>query len=188
MRNVVLIAHISLDGFVANEQGGFENFNPSAENLEFVCSLTDTSDMLMAGRVSYQMLESYWPTAWSKPNATPSEIKYSNWYNAAEKIIPSQTLSGEKLHDVTIISENVLQHIKEIKMHGDKNILLFGSPTLFQTLNKSGLVDEYWLILYPVLFGKGIPLFVPSDLKKQMSLVQTKQLTNGEIAMNYKAK
>ena len=146
MRKLILIVHTSLDGFVAGENGEFDGFNPSPENLDFVCSLTDEADAALAGRISYQMLESYWPTARDKANATSSEIKYSNWYNDAEKIVLSKSLSKTNLNKTTIISENIADKILEVKNRKGKNILMFGSPTIFEILNGNKQSK------YPVLF------------------------------------
>lgn len=186
MKKLILITHVSVDGFVAGERGEFDGFNLSPENLQFVCGLTDGADTLLVGRISYQMLETAWPTAWSKPNATSSEIKYSNWYNAAEKIVLSNTLTEGNSPNTKIISRNVSGEIKKIKEQADKDILLFGGPTTFRTLNELNLVDEYWIILYPALFGKGIPLFLRDDPKKKLELISSKTFTNGEIAIHYK--
>jgi dihydrofolate reductase len=186
MRKLILIVHTSLDGFVAGENGEFDGFNTSPENLDFVCSLTDEADGALAGRVSYQMLESYWPTARDKANAPISEIKYSNWYNNAEKIILSKSLSGNNLSNTTIISENISDKLFEIKNKKGKNILMFGSPTAFQTLNKLDLIDEYWVITYPVFFGKGISFFTLAGNSKKFKLLSTRQFSNGEIVVNYK--
>lgn len=78
MRKLILIVHVTLDGYVADENGALDNFIQSPENLEFVCSLTEESDAALVGRKSYEMLESYWPTARDKEKATQEEIKYSN--------------------------------------------------------------------------------------------------------------
>ena len=187
MRKIILIVHISIDGYAAGETGEFDKFNPSPENLDFVCSLTDKADAALAGRISYQMLESYWPAARDKANATESEIKYSNWYNEAEKIVLSKSLSQKDLKKTTILSENIAERIHETKSGKGKNILMFGSPTAFETLNKFDLIDEYWVIHYPVLFGKGIPFFTRAQELKRFELLSTRQFSKGEVAVNYKA-
>ena len=186
MRKLILIVHTSIDGFVAGKNGEFDGFKPSPENLEFVCSLTDEADAALMGRVSYEMLESGWPHAWEKPGATPSEIKYSHWYNAAEKIVISKTLERTNLHNLTIIPTHIEEEILKIKKHKGKDILLFGSPTVFQTLADLNVIDEYWIIVYPAIFGKGILLFSHNSIPKKMTLLNTKQLSNGEIALHYK--
>jgi dihydrofolate reductase len=185
MRKIILIVHTSLDGFVAGENGGFDKFNPSPENLDFVCSLTEEADAALAGRITYQMLNAHWPTARDKENASKSEIKYSNWYNNARKIVLSKSLSENNLSDVTILSEDIERKLIEIKDQKGKNILMFGSPTAFQALNKLALIDEYWVINYPALFGKGIPFFTLAEAPKRLKVLSTRQLSHGEIAIHY---
>jgi len=187
MRKLILIVHTTLDGFVAGINGEFDNFNQSPENLDFVCSLTEKADAALVGSVSYQMLETYWPTVGNNKNAKPSEIKYANWYNNAEKIVISKSLS--KINDRTIvISDNIADEIQKIKKQSGKNILMFGSPTVFETLNRHDLIDEYWVIQYPVLFGKGIPFFTRAKHLNQLNLLAVKQLSMGEIAIHYSVK
>jgi dihydrofolate reductase len=184
MRKLILIVHVSLDGFVAGEKGEFDNFRPSPENLDFVNSLTDEADAALVGRVSYQMLDSFWPTAGDKENATKSEIKYSNWYNNTEKIVFSKSLSKRK-EKTTVISDNIAGSVLEIKSQVGKNILMFGSPTVFEMLNSLNLIDEYWVIQYPVFFGKGIPFFTRVQNSNSLKLLNIKEFSNGEIAIHY---
>lgn len=186
MRKLILIVHTSMDGYVAGENGELDGFNPSPENLGFVCNLTNEADALLAGRVSYQMLESHWPTARDKANATQSEITYSNWYNDAEKIVLSKSLVGKKLKNTTIIADDIAKKLTEYKAGEGKNILMFGSPTAFQTLNELDLIDEYWVIHYPCFFGAGIPFFTRAESPKKFKLMNTRQLSNGELAIHYK--
>ncbi|HMR83143.1 MAG TPA: dihydrofolate reductase family protein [Niabella sp.] len=185
MRKLILIVHASIDGFVADKSGTFDNFNQSPENLDFVNSLTNEADTALAGRVSYQMLESAWPSVKDKPGATESEINYSNWYNRARKIVLSTTLSGVTQENMIIISEHIPDEIQKLKGQGNSNILMFGSPTAFQTLFRYNLIDEYYIILYPVVFGRGIPLFSGNEVLKHLKLTGTKQLSKGEIVLNY---
>ncbi|MEO7801823.1 MAG: dihydrofolate reductase, partial [Ginsengibacter sp.] len=91
MRKLIIVAHISLDGFVAFRDGSLSGFEAGKENLDFVCHLTRNADAALFGRISYQLLNSYWPTAKDLPNASEGEIEYSNWYNTATKIVLSKT-------------------------------------------------------------------------------------------------
>ena len=175
-----------MDGYAAGEKGEFDQFNPSPENLDFVCSLTDDADSALAGRISYQMLESYWPSARDKANANAAEIKYSNWYNEAEKIVLSKTLSQKELQKTIFLSEDIESRIREIKNREGKNILMFGSPTAFELLNNLELIDEYWIIQYPVLFGKGLPFFSGTQRLKRFQFVRAQPFSKGELALHYK--
>ena len=185
MRKIIFVVHTSVDGFVAEENGAFDAMTQSPENLDFVCSLTDNADAVLAGRVSFQMLDRYWPTAHQNPNASESEINYSGWYNSAEKIVLSRSLAEKKDGGVTVLSENIEEGLTRIKNKKGKDILMFGSPSVYETLTHLNLIDEYWIIMYPVLLGKGIPLFKPQGIKK-MKCLSSKKLTMGEIVIHYK--
>jgi dihydrofolate reductase len=63
---------------------------------------------------------------------------------------------------------------------------MFGSPTAFQTLNKLDVIDEYWVIYYPVFFGKGIPFFTRAESPRTFKLIDTRQLSNGELVIHYR--
>ena len=185
MRKLILLAHISLDGFVAGSKGELDDFDASDENLAFVTELTENADAALFGRKSYQMLEEYWPTAKDRPNATKAEIGYSNWYNSATKIVFSKTLSLQNLKNTIVINENIPDEIIKIKEQAGKNILIFGSPSVSQLLMQSDLIDSYWIFINPIIFGKGIPLFAEQINKSKLKILSTKQFANGELAINY---
>lgn len=186
MRKLILVIHTSLDGFVAGENGEFDEMTQSPENLDFVCSLTDNADAILAGRISFQMLDSYWPTAHLNPTAASSEIKYSKWYNTAEKIVLSRSFPESKQGTVTILSQDLRDNLINIKSKNGKDILLFGSPSVYKKLSELNLIDEYWIIMYPVLLGKGIPLYHNTQYIKKLKLLNSVQFTKGEIAIHYK--
>jgi len=185
MRKLVLVVHISLDGYVAGPRGELDGFEPAEENLEFVCKLTEDADAALFGRNSYQLLQKYWPTAREHPGATKGEIIYSNWYNEAKKIIISKTMAGKHLPNTTIISDNMASEIMKIKNQPGKNILIFGSPATTQSLMQSKLIDSFWIFINPSLFGKGIPLFPITTSLAKLKLISTTSFNNGEIAFNY---
>ena len=185
MRKLILVVHISLDGFVAGHKGELDGFDASEENLEFVCKLTEEADTALFGRISYKLLDDYWPTAKDRPNATKGEIAYSNWYNHAKKIVISRTMTQESLNNTIIISENISNEVIKIKEQAGKNILIFGSPAISQSLMQLDLIDSYWIFVNPIIFGLGIPLFAGLTNKSKLKLQATKQFSNGEIALNY---
>jgi dihydrofolate reductase len=185
MRELTLVVQTSLDGFVAGPNGEFDNFIGGEENLEFVCSITDDADAALFGRVSYQLLESGWPTAGSKPGATSHEIKYSNWYNAVPKYVLSRTLYISNPANTHIISENIEANINDIKNQPGKSILIFGSPTAVQTLLDLNLINSFWIIVHPVIFGEGIPFLRNRKNKISLELATSKPLTNGTLCNKY---
>ena len=185
MRKLILIAHISLDGFVAGPKGELDDFDKGEENLEFICKLTEEADTALFGRITYDLLDSYWPTARDNPNATRGEKIYSDWYNKAKKIVVSSAIAKRSFKNKTIIHGDISKEIIKIKEQRGKNILIFGSPAVSQTLIQSNLIDSYWIFVNPIVFGKGILLFDRITNKLKLKLLTTKQFSNGEIALNY---
>jgi dihydrofolate reductase len=138
----------------------------------------------MFGRVSYELLEAHWPHAKDELDVSPAAKKYSNWYSSAQKIIISKTLDLPD-SSVIIIRENLKDSVEKIKASSGKDILIFGSPSLAQHLMAENLIDQYWVFINPVIFGKGIQLYPKgSDLKK-FTLVKQEVFPNGEIALCY---
>ena len=183
MRQLILIAQTSLDGFVAGVNGEFDNFIGGEENLEFVCSLTDRADAALLGRISYELLNADWPTTANKPGATKNMVKYSNWYNASAKIVLSHTLQAKG--NTIIINDNLPQEITKIKQQEGKDILVFGSPSIVHALLELDLLDSIWLIVHPVIFGSGIPLFKKAQKLIKLELVNSKKLSNGTLCNQY---
>ena len=185
MRELILIVQTSLDGFVAGPNGEFDNFIGGEENLEFVCGITDEADAALFGRVSYQLLDSEWPTAGSKPGAPKNVIKYSKWYNSVSKFVLSRSLKNINSANTFIISENLESEINDIKQQPGKNILIFGSPTTLPSLFEPSLIDSLWIIVHPVIFGKGIPFFSSMEKIIKLDIVASKKLSSGILCNKY---
>ena len=177
--------HTSLDGYVAGTNGEMNWINIDDAMFDFVATMTDNADSALYGRITYEMMQSYWPKAGENPNATKHDIEHSAWYNKVHKIILSRTLDETKLENTKVIREQLSNEIKKIKKEEGKNILIFGSPSASHSLLNEGLVDEFWLFVNPILLGKGIPLFkdVPDTVK--LRLTESKLFTCGVIALHY---
>lgn len=186
MRNLVFFMHASLDGFVGGPQGQLDWISVNDEIFDFAATMTDAADTALYGRVTYNMMESYWPTAGDKPNASKHDKEHAVWYNAVSKIVLSTTITAEGRKNTTVISDNITDAIQEIKAQEGKNILIFGSPSASHTLLNLGLIDEIWVFVYPVIIGSGIPLFKDIQKKTALELVESKVFSNGGIALHYR--
>src|SRR5689334_20266007 len=186
MRKIISFMHISLDGFVAGPKGELNWVKVDEELFDYVGQRISKGDTSMYGRVTYQMMENYWPTAGQKPDATIHEINHSKWYNDVHKVVLSKTLKEADLTKTTVISDNLASRINAIKQQGDKEILLFGSPTATHALIQQNLIDGYWLFVNPIILGKGKPLFTDIKDKINLSFVPpTKQFSSGITELNY---
>jgi len=186
MRKIISFMHISLDGFVAGPNGEMNWIKLGEELFDHVGKRIGETDTALYGRVTYQMMENYWPTAGDKPDATKHDIEHSKWYNNAHKIVLSKTMKGKESGKTTIISDNLADRINEIKQQAGSEILLFGSPTTTHSLIQQNLIDGYWLFVNPIILGQGIPLFTDIKDKIKLKLLPgTRQFTSGVTELNY---
>jgi dihydrofolate reductase len=185
MRKIISFMHISLDGFVAGPNGEMNWIKVDEEIFDHVGKRISETDAAMYGRITYQMMEAYWPTAGDKPGADKHDIEHSTWYNKAHKIVLSRSMKGADLPDTTIISDNLSNEIAEIKGQPGSEILLFGSPTATHALIQLGLIDGYWLFVNPIILGQGIPLFADIKDKTGLNLLNTRPFTCGVTELNY---
>lgn len=183
--------HISLDGFVAGLNGELDWVKVDEEIFDYVGKRISEGDTALYGRVTFKMMENYWPTAGDKPTATRHDIEHSKWYKKVHKVVLSRTMKDAGRMDVvlnntTIISDNLFDRIHEIKQQAGNDILLFGSPTATHSLIQLNLIDGYWLFVNPIILGQGIPLFTGiKDKIKLKLLTTTRQFTCGVTELNY---
>ncbi|MCD6068283.1 MAG: dihydrofolate reductase [Bacteroidetes bacterium] len=185
MRKIISFMHLSLDGFVAGPKGEMDWIKVDQEIFDHVGKRISEGDTALYGRVTYGMMENYWPTAGDKPEATRHDIEHSKWYNKVHKVVLSKTMKDEGLTNTTIISDKLSDSINELKRSGSKDILLFGSPTATHSLMQLSLIDGYWLFVNPIILGQGIPLFTDIKDKIKLNLVTTRPFTCGVTELNY---
>jgi len=177
--------HTSLDGFVAGPKGELNWAKLDDEIFDFVATITDKADTALYGRVTYEMMQSYWPSAAEKPNASKHDKEHSAWYKKVSKIVLSRTISEKGLENTTVISDQLADNINKIKKQEGENILIFGSPSASHSLLSLGLIDEFWLFVNPVLLGQGIPLFKGITETTILNLIETKTFSCGVISLHY---
>ena len=177
--------HISLDGFVAGPNGELNWAKVDEEIFDHVGKRISEGDTALYGRVTYQLMESYWPTAADKPTATRHDIEHSKWYSKVHKVVLSKTMKDADLTNTTIISDNLSDNIHEVKQQAGADILLFGSPTATHALIQLNLIDGFWLFVNPIILGQGIPLFADIKDKINLKLLTTRQFTSGVTELSY---
>jgi dihydrofolate reductase len=185
MRKIISFMHISLDGFVAGPNGEMNWIKVNEEIFDFVGERVGKGDTALYGRKTYQMMESYWPTAGDAPDASKHDKEHSAWYKKIHKIVLSKTMKGQILNNTSIISDNLIAEINKVKQKPGSDIAVFGSPSATHALQQHNLIDGYWLFLNPIILGKGIPLF--KDIKEQtkLNLLSTHKFSCGVVELSY---
>ena len=177
--------HTSLDGFVAGLNGELDWAKLDDDLFDFVATMTANADTALYGRVTYEMMQSYWPKAGEQPKATKHDIEHSGWYNKVSKIVLSKTIQETGLHNTKVIGDQLPDNINKIKQQEGKNILIFGSPRASQSLLNEGLIDEFWLFVNPIILGQGRLLFKDLTGTTNLKLIESKTFSSGVTALHY---
>ena len=185
MRKLVSFMHVSLDGFVAGPKGEMNWIVVNEEIFDYAGYRTNGSDTALYGRVTYEMMEGYWPTAADQPNASKHDIEHSAWYKKVEKVVLSKSMKGKNLPNTKIISENISDEINRLKQVRGEEIIIFGSPSASHALMSENLIDEFWIFVNPVLLGQGIPLFKDIQQKVNLKLVKSHAFSCGVVCLHY---
>ena len=179
MRKVVSWLFISLDGVVeAPNEWQFDVFDDAM--VADLNSQMDSEDAMLMGRVSYQEWASYWPTSTDEP--------YASHINNMPKYVVSTTLDDVawgKWEKPTLIKDNLAKEINKLKQQPGKNISVGGSPTLVRSLLQEGLLDEFKLMIHPVVVGKGKRLFTENVDLQRLKLVDSKVTGTGVVIVTY---
>lgn len=185
MRKLVLFMHISVDGFVARTNGEMDWITVNKEIFDYAAQRTNEADTALYGRVTFEMMDDYWPTAAQKPNASQHDIEHSIWYNSVSKIVLSKTWQNKTIPNAIIISQNLLESILSLKQKNGNEIIMFGSPGAAQSLMELNLIDEFWLFVNPVILGTGIPLFRNSNHITSLKLKKSIAFSSGVVCLHY---
>ena len=188
MRKLVLFIHISLDGFTADSNGSMDWIKVDEEMFDYAGQRTKESDIALYGRGTFKLMESYWPTAADSPKSTKHDIEHSVWYNKVDKILASRTWKEPIPSKTRVLGDNLVSEIKKLKKQDGKDIIMFGSPTLAQSMIRENLIDDYWLFINPILLGRGTTIFKGLESKIMLKLMLNKTFSSGVVCLHFTLK
>ena len=185
MRRIIMLIHVSLDGFTATPDGGLEWITYTKELEQYAHSLHATTDAAIYGRVTYEGMKSYWPTVLTDPDSDEAARSHARWADAATKIVISKTLTESDWVNTVFIGENIAEEINKLKAQEGKDIWLLGSPSIARLFIELNLVDEYRININPLLLGGGVPLFGLLEDSRPLKLLEARALEGGVVALRY---
>src|ERR1700760_1971497 len=153
MRKLIAAINITVDGFCDHTA-----MRPDDLQMEHYNELYRNADLEIFGRVTYQLMEGYWPEIAQKQNDGKLENEFAVLIDDIPKIVYSRTLQTADWKNTELKDELVAEDIVKLKEQDGKNILV-GGPSLIVQLTKLGLIDEYQLSVHPIILGTGLPLF-----------------------------
>jgi dihydrofolate reductase len=181
MRKVFLFNMVTLDGFFEGPNQDISWHSVDEEFNEFAIRQLNEVDTLLFGRVTYQMMASYWPTE----VAISDDPVVAGLMNSLPKIVFSRTLDTAEWNNSKLVKENVAEEVSQLKQQPGKDIAIFGSSDLAVTLAEHGLIDEYRLIVNPVVLGEGKTLLKGIKDKLQLKLIRTRIFDSGNVLLCY---
>jgi len=185
LRKVVWLIHVSLDGFAAGPNGEIDWIYLEDELFEDIHNIVRNADTALYGRVTYQLMRSYWPTAAKSPKATKHDIDHANWVNPVAKIVFSKSLKEAIWQNTRIVKDHAAKELQELKKRPGKNMILFASPSLASTFMSQDLIDEYWFNINPIILGRGKPVFKDFSGVHKIKLLGSKTYKNGVVNLHY---
>lgn len=185
MRKVVLFAHISLDGFAGDVNGGLGFLSYNEELEQYAEELVKTVGAPLYGKTTYQLMEGYWPSELNNPDAGKFSSQHAQWIHHIPKVVFSTTLDAVTWNNTTLVKDNIVDEVNKLKQQSGEDLVIFGSPGLAKSFMKLGLIDEFKLTMHPVILGKGISLFDGGIPTNSLKLLETSTLKSGVITLHY---
>ncbi|CAN5507532.1 dihydrofolate reductase family protein [soil metagenome] len=169
---------VSLDGLIEGPDKNIDWHVWDEEMSQFMGSFFNRVDTLLFGRVTYEMMLDFWPTA------TTEDPVITERMNNLPKIVFSRTLD-QMTWNSRLIKENIPGEIHKLKQQAGKDMVLFGGADIATTLIGEGLIDEYQIIINPVVLRKGKPLFKGLQKGFKLNLIKSKSFNSGNVVLNY---
>jgi dihydrofolate reductase len=179
MRKLIAAINMTLDGFCDHTAMIADD-----ELHQHYNELLSNSGVLIYGRITYQLMESHWPTVVKHPTGNKPTDDFAVLIENLPKIVFSHTLNNVDWKNAKVAKRSIMEEVLELKQQPGKDILV-GSPSLIVSAMKLDLVDEYQLCVHPVVAGNGLPLFKNINDRVVLKLLKTKAFSSGAIVLYY---
>jgi len=183
MAKVVVFNSVSVDGYFKTPDGdiSWAHAADDPEWNEFVGSNAQGGGRLLFGRVTYEMMASYWPS----PQAAKDNPVVAEGMNNLEKIVFSRTLDKVTWKNTRLVKRDLGKEVRKLKDEAGDDVVILGSGTIVAQLARENLIDEYQLITFPVVLGRGKTLFDGLEQKLALKRTRTRAFKNGNLLVCY---
>jgi len=182
MRKLVVFNQVTLDGYIADINGDMSwAHKQDAEWNTFVQENASGGGELLFGRITYELMTSYWPT----PYAMQNDPIVAERMNNLPKVVFSRTLDKASWNNTKLVKGDMAAEIRKMKKEPGENMVIFGSGSIVSQLAPEGLIDEYQIVLNPVVLGKGKTMFEGIKEKLTLKLTKTRTFGNGNVLLCY---
>jgi dihydrofolate reductase len=184
MRKLVVFNTVTLDGYFAGEDGDISWAHTDAQDAEwndFVAGNAGGDGLLLFGRITYEMMVGYWPT----PLAAENDPVVAERMNTLPKIVFSRTLDEVSWQNTRLVKSNMVAEVHKLKNEAGPDMTILGSGTIISQLAAAGLIDEYQIVMAPVVIGRGRTMFAGLPENLPLKLTKTRAFNNGNVLLRY---
>jgi dihydrofolate reductase len=184
MRKLIVFNHVSLDGYFVGMNGDFSwarSGNDDAEYSAFVAENASGGGQLLFGRVTYELMASYWPT----PIADQHIPAVAAGMNSMPKVVFSRTLDKALWRNTRLVKGDIVSEIRKMKNEPGPGMAILGSGSIVSQLAPQHLIDEYQMMVDPVALGKGRTMFEGIQENLTLKLTKTRTFKNGKVLLCY---
>lgn len=182
MRKIVAFEQVSLDGFFVDAKGDMSwAHKQDAEWNAFTASNASGNGALLFGRKTYDMMASFWPS----PMAMQVAPTVAEGMNNLAKFVFSRTLQSASWKNTTLVKGDLVASVREMKSAAGPDLVILGSGSIVSQLSAAGLIDEFQIIVNPLILGRGRTLFEGVETKIPLKLIRTRAFGNGNVILYY---
>lgn len=186
MRRLIVFNNITLDGYFTGVNGDFSWAHGAANSDDaefnaFVAGNASGEGELLFGRVTYEMMASYWPT----PLATQNYPAVAAGMNRARKVVFSRNLREAGWNNTRLVSAHIVKAVRDMKQQQGPGMAILGSGSIVAQLAPEKLIDEYQFVVNPVVLGAGRTMFEGLKQRLALTLVQSRTFKNGKVYLCY---
>jgi dihydrofolate reductase len=185
MGKVVYMMNVSLDGFVETPDRSLDWTKVDDELHTWFNDRTREADVAVYGRRLWEVMAAYWPTGEADPISTEPMREFARIWNATPKVVFSHELESVE-HGARLVRGDVGEELAKLQREFDGEIDV-GGPTLAAQFIERGLVDEYRLIVHPVVLGAGTPFFPPGVSRFDLRTIESRAFASGAMYLGYEA-
>ncbi len=182
MRKLVVFNQVSLDGYIADARGDMSwAHKDDPEWNAFTGENASGGAVLLFGRVTYDLMARYWPT----PAALAQMPAVAEGMNRMPKVVFSRIMKEASWQNTTVVKGDIAAAVRQMKSERGPGMVILGSGSIVSQLTQAGLIDEYQMVINPVVLGKGKTMFEGVTEKVTLKRTTTRAFTNGNVVLCY---
>jgi dihydrofolate reductase len=184
MRRLMSFTQVTLDGYFTGRNGDLSWAHEGRQDAEwnaFVAGNASGGGQLLFGRITYELMVSYWPT----PAARENDPVVAEGMNSLPKVVFSRTLHKASWSNTRLVKGDLATEVRRLKHEPGEGMAILGSGSIVSQLAQAGLIDEYQIVVKPVALGGGRALFEGIKQKLSLKLTKTRAFTNGNVLLSY---